>query len=443
MLDSVAFIAFAALTVVLVASGLRRPTVSIEFGPLAGIALSGTLLIQALGILQRPETVPEGSIAKTLFMCSLTALAVYLGWRKPARSLTPKPPALSNSPRRLFWLGVGFSAVGLIGCYKLTALSGGVIQHFSTGGHYELVWSGLPVAYVFFMSYLGPGIFLTWLTALRLRSVWRFVLSGAVALVPLAFVIFLGRRGQGAELGVTIACALFFARGVLIPRAAFLMACALAIGAIHVAPMYRTNSQLDSDWSQLKEIDARATLSDVVNGKAAENVELYNAAWTIHITDEEFSYGFGTGIYNFLVAAFVPRLIFGDDFKNMLFIEPPASKADWQVSYGGDITGPAAAYKQFWYFGCLWFYALTRLMRAFFDRAIQGGAFAQVMYVACLAQALQSVVKFMYLILNPLIMFGGVVYIALAASEPIVSRAQRRPDPKQFAPQPTYREAGQ
>ena len=48
-----------------------------------------------------------------------------------------------------------------------------------------------------------------------------------------------------------------------------------------------------------------------------------------------------------------------------------------------------------------------------YARALDGDLFAQCLYVGCMVHAIQSIGNFMYMILNPVIMFGPVLYLCI------------------------------
>jgi len=303
----------------------------------------------------------------------------------------------------------------MTGFFLLTGLSGGITAHFSTGGHYALDWHGLPVAYVFFVAYLPPGIFLALSSAIRLRSPIRFLVTAIPLSVDLAFILILGRRAVLFETALVILAALWFTKGWAPPRALMLAGAIAGTVAIYAAPYYLAYSLLGADNGKLRDFDAGQTMSNTLNGI---HEEFYNAAWMTEIVTRNDAYQRGAGIYNYLVASFVPKLIAGEQFKERLFLTSPkwdveTNDYNWHIAYGANFSGPAAAYMQFWFFGCVWFYAIARFMKRLYVRAVMGDLFAQCLYVGCLAGAMQSIGNYMYMVLNPVCMFAPVLYLSM------------------------------
>jgi hypothetical protein len=322
--------------------------------------------------------------------------------------------------------------MGMTGFFALTRLSGGIVAHFRTTGHYALDWRGMPVVWVFFMSYLSPGIFLVLFSAIREVSPLKYGIT-AFSLAPnLAFIVLLGRRTVLIETGIVILAALWFTKRWEPPRALLLAGAVFGTFAIYAAPYYRTYSQLGGDTEKLRDLDVEKTISAPVNGVQQE---FYNGAWTSAIVTRNHAFQYGAGIYNYLITTFVPKLIFSEQFKERLFLTSPRwdlqnNDYGWRIAYGDNMSGPVSAYVQFWFFGCVWFYALARFMKRLYLRAATGDLFAQCLYVGCLAGGMQSIGNFMYMVLNPLLMFAPVLYLSMELLASV--RAPRPVSP--FAP---------
>jgi hypothetical protein len=241
-------------------------------------------------------------------------------------------------------------------------------------------------------------------------------------------IFILRRRTVLFDTAILILAAAWFARKYAPPRILLVAGAVFGAAAIYIAPYYRSHSQIGADNKKLREIDLRETMSKTVNGIEEE---FYNAAWTIELTSRAGAYQYGAGIYNYLVASFVPKLIFNEQFKERLFIPSPTwdlvenNESGWHIKYGANMSGPASAFVQFWFFGCLWYYALARFMRRLYLRAAPGNPFAQAMYAACMVHAIQSIGNFMYMILNPVVMFGPVLYLTMEAV--VARRSQPQP----------------
>jgi len=395
-----------------VLTGLRRKGGFLHFSVLGGLVFLGQLFLQAVGVV-RADSAPHDGLAKALLMCTLCALAVHIAWELPS----PADPLtrLAYDSAAVFRIGTVFTAVGLAGFLLLARLSGGIAAHFSTSGAYALDWRGYPVAYSFFITYLSPGIFLTLFVAMRERSLVKYVVAALPLAVNLAFILILGRRAVLFDTGILILTALWFALGYTPPRALLLAGAAFGAVAIYVAPYYRPYSQIGADNERLRDLPVSQTMSATVNGIQEE---FYNAAWVTEITSRNHAWQYGAGIYNYLVASFVPKLIFSEQFKERLFLTSTrwdfeTNDFGWHIAYGANMSGPASSYIQFWFYGCLWFYLLARFMKRLYVRAMLGDLFAQCLYAGCMVHAIQSIGNYMYMILNPVVMFAPVLYLSI------------------------------
>src|SRR5262249_19038972 len=160
----------------------------------------------------------------------------------------------------------------------------------------------------------------------------------------------LGRRAVLFETGIVLLAALWFTRRYTPPRGLLLAGAIFGAIAIYVAPYYRSYSQIGADKDKLREIDVSETMSNTVNGI---HEEFYNAAWMTQIVTDNHAYQYGAGVYNYLVASFVPKLLVSESLKERLFVTSPhwdteTNDYGWHILYGANMSGPASAYVQFW-----------------------------------------------------------------------------------------------
>jgi hypothetical protein len=414
---------FGAACLLLILRPLRHRSGVLQFPFLAGCGLLGFLFPQAAGIVRNGLLAPPDGVAQALFMCTLTALAVYAGWYEPTPAKWAARRPESCPVRRLYWIGAFFLAVGLAGFLKLTSLSGGVLDHYSTHGNYALEWRGMPVVYDFFALYLIPGFALCGLAALALKSGARLVPLALALAVQLAAVVLLGRRSALVAILLGIGCLLYFGKRWLPPRSVILCAAPLVGLAMFLAPQYRNHSQIDSDHNRIGDLDAGAILSSVAEG---ERNEFWAMANTIHAAAEDRAYGYGTGVYNTLVLLFVPKLLVGEDAKDEMLIHP-GGPGGWQMPYGMVPTGPGSAFREFWFFGCLWFYGVSRLMRYLWLRADAGRDMKmQAVYMCLLTPAVASVAMDMHVAYPPILMFWAPLAVLAAFAAPRLARPRWR-----------------
>jgi hypothetical protein len=410
-------ILFAAACLAPILNGLRQRSGVLQFPFLAGCGLLGFLFPQAVAVARNGTLAPPEGVAKALLMCTLTALAVWLGWREPVPSRWAAQRPQACPVNRLYWIGLLFMTVGLVGFLKLTSLSGGVLEHYSTQGNYALTWKGMPVVYDFFELYLTPGFALCGLAAFSLRSKVRLLPLAVTLAVQLAAIVFLGRRSALVAVLLQVGCLLYFGKRWLPPRRIVLCAAPLVALAMFLGPAYRRHSQIDSGRDSLLELDAARVLGTVAEGTGSE---FWAAANIIQATSEDRRYGFGAGVYDTLILLFVPKLVVGEDLKAALLTgQRDRAASGWQMPYGMVPTGPGSAFCEFWYFGCLWFFALSRLMRYLWVRASAGGDIGlQAVYMCLLTPAVGSVVMDMHGIYPPVFMFWAPLAVLAALTAP-------------------------
>jgi hypothetical protein len=393
---------FAAACLLLLAPALRRRSGILEFPFAAGCGLAGFLFPQAVAVARSADAPPDG-VVKALLMCTLVALAVYAGWTEAAPARWSAPRQSRYPVRRLYWIGAAALAVGLAGFLKLASLSGGILGHYSTHGNYALEWRGLPVIYDFFAQYLMPGLVLCGLAGLLLGGGIRLLPPAVALAVQLAAIVFLGRRSVLVSVVASAGCLLYFAKGWLPSRQLVLCAAPLIALAMFIAPEYRKHSQIGGDIGRLRDVDFHVLIG---TDPQAGLTEFWGLANYIHATGEDGLYEYGAGVYNTFVQMFVPKVIVGEAGKAAMMIPTRETLGGWHLPYGMVATGAGTAYRQFWFFGCLWFYALSRLMRYLWLRGTAGGDLeAQAAYVFLLTPAVASVVNDMYAIYMPVFMF--------------------------------------
>ncbi len=387
----------------LLSTAWRRPSGAIEYPFLAGCSLLAVTIPQAIGIVSNPWMVPQEGLYTALLFNTMCAVAIYLGWgRAKVRCGAPR---VRLDPKLGYWIGIVFLIVGLWGFLKLTALSGGVIEHHSVAGNYALKWEGLPVAYSFFLGYLAPGFALISLVALRQGAAWKLAPTCLFLAIQLATIIFLGRRSATAWLGVAVLTILFFSRRIALPRRVMFLAVPVGMVIVFVAPAYRTNSQIDSDHEKLQEISVREILGSAFEG---QRTEFWTTSYLFAICKEEHAYQHGVGLYNTFVQYFIPKFLVGVDAKNNLYIDlPRAARADnhhgWRMPYGMVPGGPFSVFELFWYFGCIVYWIVGRFLRILWERStVNDDLLSQVFYIHLITAAMSALTNDIFALYMPL-----------------------------------------
>jgi hypothetical protein len=320
----------------------------------------------------------------------------------------------------MYWIGIGLLAVGMWGYLKLSSLAGGLVEAYSVEGGSQLVWRGLPIFYLFFINYLLPGMALCTLTALLLRAPARLVPPGVALAIQLATVVFWGRRSVLFNLLAFLGCVLYFGKRWLPSKAVLLTLAALAMASVFVLPVYRAHSAIGADRDRLRDLSVRGTVERAFSGNQGE---FWTAVHVIQIADRQGIYQYGAGLYNDFIWLFVPRMIVGDEGKEALYIKLPdpmtaPNEYGFERPTGTVLTGPASAFREFGYFGCLLFYVLARLMRYLWVRAEAGDLLAQTVYPFAVMGAVASLTNDVLAIYGPVFMFWIPLAIGLRIAYP-------------------------
>lgn len=395
MLVEIAFIVFAAAALGLLVYGLRSRTGILEFPFLMGVVFVCYVLYQAFGMLLHRKSIPTEPFTQSLLMLTLCCLACIVGYR--IRPHVSTRPAVQYDPRRLLHGGVLLIIIAWFGYYKLTSLTGGFLSFFSVEAGHTFNWSGLPVRYNFFVALMYPGLTLC-LVAHQLRPSRKALLICAFGMIlPLAYVIIMGRRNIAAWMGLTLLLHLYFSRRYLPPRVSIVAFLFLAMLAIYVAPEYRRHTQLGADHSEILDISLKEKFSQALK---PEKLELKNGVYVIGAFSESGDYGYGSLFYDQLIINFVPRQIFGDKFRSSLMLKDGYKFIDRQTArtmghfrpFNEFIASYAELYSQFSYLGCFYFVFLGVIFRNLWVRATTySSPTCRIIYMNVIVVAIQSV----------------------------------------------------
>ena len=414
--------------------GLMKPERIYQFPLLFGAAWLFYMIPQAFGVLSNSGKFPEGVLQDSGIEIALlmSVLCVYAGWRGYfacdfSESSTQKVKNTVSrvfyfySDERLFQAGVILYVIGFYANYLLASLTGGFIQQFTSGGHYSLQWTGLPVMYVFFGQLVYPGLLFVCLAFFRRPTIPRSVILLLFSIYPLAMTVFLGRRSMTVYLILIMLLSLFFTRRWLPPRA-LVAAGAVLIGMfVLIAPQYRTITQYGFDLEQIREIQVQSSLVDMFSGEQYAEFDAFVVSSAA--MNREMLLGLGTGFYNATVAQLVPRQLVGESIKTSLMFDLWDSKINteklysWNIPYGSNPTGVANAFTEFWFAGALVYFFAAFYIRRLWEVAVHPHNHgAQVWYVVISILVPVSVIGSlfilpgklltMYVFLTPLLLFA-------------------------------------
>ncbi len=380
--------------------GLNRKENLFQFPMLTGIVWLLYLGPMAIGLYNNRDWLPDGveqdgGLEMTLLLGCLCIIAGALGYRHSTvkQETAYKTEHFSND--RLFLSGTCFIILSYLAFLKLASLSGGIWSYYSLEGAYKLEWTGLPVAYDFFVKLIYPGIILCLFAFLDKQTLPRlFVILAGVAM-PLANILIRGRRSELIALALIIAISIFMKRKWTPPRSAVILVLLFGLSAILIAPAYRTHSQLGGDRSEIWNIDSGKLISNLLAGN--EYTELHYPAVQLPATYKENEYNWGKGFYNRIVHQWVPKLLVGSEFKNALYLPGPdfnqhtLDQYGWSSQKGWIPTVIVDVFKEFSFFGFLLFIPFGIFYRWLWDYAQSGHTGAQIFYVALAPSAMYAI----------------------------------------------------
>ncbi len=344
---------------------------------------------QFVGIVRQPISVPKsvlsaGGVELMLIMTILCAGAGFVGYLRPVRPRWARPAKRVLDPRRLFRVGIVAGLVALYGIAGLARLSGGFLAYFSTEGNYALEWAGLPVYYNFFRMFIYPAFLMCLWSTLRHRSPAKWAVVLSMAVIPLCHIVFLGRRSEAFLFVAAVGLCYYFYRGWTPPRviAPLVVLCAFLL--MILAPDYRSHSQIGSDYSALLRIPVRNRIASTFSNEFPG--EVTSACVVVTGCAEEWSYGWGRGFLSNIAYTLLPRVIVGSGFKTRLLAlcsvpRDPFTKHNYPQKTGQFTTGPASAFLEFSFLGCLIYYLVAKGFRLLWERAARThDGIAQILY---------------------------------------------------------------
>jgi hypothetical protein len=296
------------------------------------------------------------------------------------------------------------------------------------------LWSGKVTIYQFFASLIQPAMAICLSYALRTRSQQGWVMTAIAALLPVVAIIFFGRREEAALFVMTVGLTLYFQRRIVTPRFAILGALAVATLLIPGTSQYRS-AMKTGNYSQLRQVDFVDNFVQFIN--KAPILELRNAAMMIDATQESGEFGYGSAYWDQLVFRFVPAQIIGRDLKERIMFHPPKRGVDmripvmrYKVPPGTTLTGMGDSFREFWFFGALFFAALAIVFKSLWYASLREDAiFAQLLYIQTSTSAMRAVthqtVDYLPGLVYNLVFLGAVVYYSRVRAPHSATAAQR------------------
>jgi hypothetical protein len=361
--------------------GLRRPGRVYEFPFLAAATFAAFALPQLLGLMGDP-TLPSGAIEKTLLMSLLCVGMCHLGYITGGR-----PMVAFNwtfTPHPLLAVSAVLTAVGSFFFWRISRLPVDILE--------QSQWTGLPVAYLFFASMLTYGFALSSFVFASYGSRWSFIVAGFGAVFYLDRILLAGRRGDALEFLFIVLLAWWFRRRKALPRIVTLGAALGGALVLHSTGEYRAIAVApERAWSEILDIDYVGNVHALVSRGGDE---LRNATFTISAADDVKRFTFGLKYWNDVVFAYVPAQIVGRGWKERLMVDlgdDAYARYSYVATTGSTTTGLADSFASFWYFGCLIFFFIARILRRIHAAAMRHHFVAQLLYALMIKNALHAI----------------------------------------------------
>lgn len=402
---------------------IRKPTCIFEYPQFMAAVFLAFIVPQAVSLLRFPGSTPAGALTSVLLMCCLCAAMCWAGYRV---RLKPRALRLLNhqaDPARLFIGGLVFVACGYFFNYLISLMS-----DEETGGS---MWSGKVNIYGFFAQLIYPGFAICLITALRQRNqIIPWMAVSVAAILPIEAIVLRGRREPATQFVLTILLTLFYVKRWSPPRWLVVGAVFLAMLAIPAAGTYRTIATAGA-WDYLPNFSLLENFDHYVNSESSI-LELRNAALLMEATKRTNSYEYGTAYWDQLVFRFVPAQIVGAQTKQALMFHTADERAateelsmgfGYDTPTGSTLTGVGDVFRQFGYFGCLFFAVLGICLRPLYELSLRPDAtFAQLFYIQIATSPMRAVthqtVDFLPGIVYNAFFLGLIIFFANARVTP-------------------------
>ncbi len=346
--------------------------------------------------------VPRDAIISLALMSTLCVLLAVAGWHFAISRQNSRAAALRIPPPRKF------SAPNLLPAVIALTL-------FSLGTNYLLEqmrpqyegvtqWTGPIVIVSFFAQLRIPALAASLLLMLRERNAITMALAAVNLLICVQVAFVLLRRSEMIDVLVAVAAALWFARRIRVPLAAVISGMVLfAIVVFSIAPLRQAQNKIEYETGQTVSIinprlwgsvDVSATLQR--NAESAHDVR--NAAYLVQYMNDTGEYSYGGALWNQFVNQYVPGQLVGSDLKQSLMADTKtidtellANQYNFFFQVGTTPTGPGAAYRDFGYFGAIYFFIMAYILGLFYWKATRRGFFWQVTYISMLPFSLTAI----------------------------------------------------
>jgi hypothetical protein len=372
---------FLGICVAMMMAGMLRKGSILEYPFLAAAIFFSFVLPQLPGLAIDPY-LPEFAFKKTMMVTISCAAMIWIGWLVGRRPM--KIFAWEMNEKRLIAAAAILSLFGAFFFFKLSRLPEEVKG--------ASLYTGLPVAYLFFAQLLSYGFAIAMILFARNRSYPALAIVVFGGLFYADRIIFAGRRAVLSEFIVIILLSLWFGRRKAVPWVLGLVG--VIVGTLVLASTgdYRRVAKAEKGPSlaEVKQIDFVGNLNSLMaNGGA----EMRNAIYKINAIDENMILDFGANHWNVVVFNYIPAQIVGREIKESFIInvKDPYKYVDHMPMVGSTDTGMSDAFGSFWYLGAIKFFIIALVMKHYYKSAMRGNIPAQLFYMLLLTPSLLTI----------------------------------------------------
>lgn len=220
--------------------------------------------------------------------------------------------------------------------------------------------------------------------------------------LPVAFLLL--RRTDMIAVGVGSLGALYFQRKIKVPvpllmvGGASVLLVVFTIGAIRGTAdrIYESTGQRVPIYSTtlLSQVDFESELNKEVEGAP----DVRNAIYDSKLTSDLGNYYLGASLWNDFVFQYVPSGFVGADVKQSLIIgtrgvqaEEIATRFGYFSNTGTTRTGVGSSYRDFWYFGAVYFLIMGIFTGWLYKRGLCGDVWMQTAYLSLAPFAMTAI----------------------------------------------------
>lgn len=288
-------------------------------------------------------------------------------------------------------------------------------------------WSGPIVIVNFFAQLRIISLALSLMLFLRKRTPATISLLAVNIIVNIPFALFLMRRSEMIDMGIVVLGSLWFARRIRVPTPVVLGGLvAFAVVVFSMTSLRSTQNRLEQTSGETisllsPQLWSEIDIADTVTASARNAPDVRNAAFSVQLVNDLGQYSYGASTWNSFIHQFVPGQLVGSSVKESLLVQDArlqtsemSTRYNFFYQTGTTSTGVGSAYREFGYFGSLFFLLMGLVLGRLYSFAMRGSLYAQLGYICMVPFLLTSITHGhdKFFVMMPLYAFGiGVLFV--------------------------------